>query len=207
MGYTTDFSGSFQFNKKPDQKLIDYINTFTNTRHFTYDVEKIKAKIPFWRIFSLDENLGEKGEFIVDKNRILDVFQGPFTIDYNDSGNCPSLWAQWEIADDELVWDQGEKFYYYVDWLRFYIKNFFEPNGIVLNGVVYYYGEEYGDCGYIIADNNDVECFSTEEATLDDLLQKYANNKELVDTLKADGMTAERIESYYDDYDDYEVER
>ncbi len=65
-------------------------------------------------------------------------------------------YCQW-VSDKRgmnLEWDEGEKFYYYVEWLKWLIKNFFEPKGIKLNGSVDWEGEENRDIGRInIRDN------------------------------------------------------
>ncbi len=55
-----------------------------------------------------------------------------------------------------IVWDGGEKFYYYSDWLVYLIHKVLAPNGYVLNGVVTWQGEETGDVGEIIVENNRV---------------------------------------------------
>ena len=61
-------------------------------------------------------------------------------------GLCqPGLWCQWivtqEGVEQRLEWDGGEKFYNYVEWLRYLIKNFFQPWGVLLNGVIEWEGE------------------------------------------------------------------
>lgn len=77
-------------------------------------------------------------------------------------GKCvPGLWCHWvieePIVDDEtqvLTWDGGEKFYEYIPWLKYYIKNFFEPWGIKLNGQVTWVGEDNEYMGMIeVVDN------------------------------------------------------
>jgi hypothetical protein len=67
----------------------------------------------------------------------------------------PSLWCQWVINErNELVWDGGEKFYSYVEWLQYLITNFFQPWGVLLNGEIEWVGEESSDLGKIIVNNN-----------------------------------------------------
>jgi len=80
-------------------------------------------------------------------------------------GKCvPGLWCNWVIEDggmhgeedntQVLAWDGGEKFYEYIPWLKYYIKNFFEPWGIKLNGEIYWVGEDNEDMGKIeVVDN------------------------------------------------------
>jgi len=55
-----------------------------------------------------------------------------------------------------IEWDEGEKFYHYSDWLVYLIHKILAPNGYVLNGVVTWQGEETGDVGEIIVENNRV---------------------------------------------------
>lgn len=73
------------------------------------------------------------------------------------AGECqPGLWCQWIITEDgtELQWDGGEKFYNYVEWLKYLINHFFSKWGILLNGEVYWYGEEDSDKGVIVVKDN-----------------------------------------------------
>jgi len=83
---------------------------------------------------------------------------------------CPGLWCQWIPVDEEshlpcegidnltryIGWDGGEKFYRYVEWLEFLIRNFLEPWGYKLNGAVKYRGEDFDDFGTITVKDNEV---------------------------------------------------
>jgi hypothetical protein len=66
------------------------------------------------------------------------------------------LWCQWVPTDDgsELVWDGGEKFYNYVEWLDYLIDKILAPRGYTLNGECQWFGEERDDVGVIIVKNN-----------------------------------------------------
>jgi hypothetical protein len=68
----------------------------------------------------------------------------------------PGLWCQWIITEDgeELVWNGGEKFYYYVEWLKYLIDRFFEPWEIKLNGKIRWEGEDDRDRGVIVVKDN-----------------------------------------------------
>jgi len=78
-------------------------------------------------------------------------------------GKCqPGLWCQWIIeeqivGEQVLAWDGGEKFYYYVEWLKYLINHFFEPWGIKLNGEIEWEGEDSSDRGRIIVTDNKVK--------------------------------------------------
>ena len=140
MGYTTYFSGEFRFNKPVTDELKIYINRFSDTRRMVRDNNKIKELFPNWRELCFNGDLGVDGAY------------------YNSAGNQPGLWCQWIINDNnELMWDEGEKFYNYVDWLEYLIKHFFEPLGYVINGTVYYDGEDPDDFGKIVASDNFVK--------------------------------------------------
>jgi hypothetical protein len=70
----------------------------------------------------------------------------------------PGLWCQWVINNkNELMWDGNEKFYNYVEWLKYLIKNFFQPWGVLLNGEIEWEGEESSDRGKIVVTNNEVK--------------------------------------------------
>jgi hypothetical protein len=68
----------------------------------------------------------------------------------------PSLWLKWEVSEDgsELRWNQAEKFYYYKEWLEYLIDRFFNKWEVVLNGRIRYIGEDRGDRGSIIIEDN-----------------------------------------------------
>jgi hypothetical protein len=70
----------------------------------------------------------------------------------------PGLWCQWVPgADDTTIrWDEGEKFYHYVEWIRYLIDHFLKPWGYTVSGEVEWAGEEHDDRGLIVVENNKV---------------------------------------------------
>lgn len=75
-------------------------------------------------------------------------------------GLCqPGLWCQWEIVDDgtTLQWDGGEKFYDYVEWLKYLIEHFFSKWDVLLNGEIGWEGEDPDDRGKIVVTDNKVK--------------------------------------------------
>lgn len=74
-------------------------------------------------------------------------------------------YCQWLPTDDGeyLEWDGSEKFYSYVEWLKYLVKEFFKPKGYKLNGEITWEGEEQGDVGKIIVEDNKV---STKEGKI-----------------------------------------
>lgn len=86
-----------------------------------------------------------------------------FSRDHDDrvgdgtNGECPGGYCQWIPKEStELVWDGGEKFYDYVEWLQYLILDFFTPNGYVLNGSVTWSGESGDDFGVIRVFQNEI---------------------------------------------------
>lgn len=159
MGYSTEFFGEFKFNKPVTEQLAEYINRFSGTRRMPRDNEKIKEIYPNWKELCFFGELGNKGEYFAppDGNSFGQNHDDSI-IDYNGFKESvhPGLWCQWVVNEDRtaLVWDEGEKFYGYVEWLRYLIKHFFEPLGYVLNGEMEFQGEESEDFGIITVIDN-----------------------------------------------------
>lgn len=145
MGYTTDFRGRFKLNKTLDAKTATYLRKFSETR-------RMKRK--------LDAKYGVEGEFYVDGGGCFGQDREPSITDYNSPPKTqPGLWCQWVPSDDGegVEWNGAEKFYEYVAWLEYLIKNFLAPKGYVLNGKVQYRGEDFEDIGTIVVKSNVVE--------------------------------------------------
>lgn len=158
MGYTTYFNGAFQFDKPVTDELKNYINKFCDTRRMMRDNDKIKELFPNWKELCFNGELGENGAYFVGGDGFFGQDPDTSIINYNAPGNQPGMWCQWIINDNnELVWDDGEKFYNYVEWLKYLIEHFFAPSGYVLNGTVFYEGEDSDDFGKIIVTDNVVK--------------------------------------------------
>lgn len=144
MGYTTDFSGSFQLNKPLAEKTKEFLTKLAQTRRMGRRV---------------DAKYGIEGEFFVDGSGSFGQGNDSNIIDHNDApATQPGLWLQW-IPNKEgtaIEWDCGEKFYNYTEWLVYLIHKILAPNGYVLNGKVTWQGEETGDVGEITVKNNKV---------------------------------------------------
>jgi hypothetical protein len=160
MGYSTWFDGSLKFNKPVEDWLVEYVNKFNKTRRMKRDNEKIKEMFPNWKYLCFAGNLGEEGEFFVGGLGYYGQDSDGSVLDHNAPASTqPGLWCQWVIGgnNDELMWDEGEKFYDYVEWLEYMIDNFFEPLGYVLNGDISWEGEESDDVGVIHVEDNIVD--------------------------------------------------
>lgn len=156
MGYSTDFYGSVTFNKPITEELKNYINKFGETRRMKRDVEKIKKTFPDWEKNCFNGNLGVDGEYFVGGNGFMGQDRDDSIVDYNYPPETqPGLWCQWMIDDDgNLVWDGGEKFYEYGEWLKYLIENFLAPSGYVCNGEIEFQGEDMNDFGTIHVKDN-----------------------------------------------------
>jgi len=180
MGYTTDFNGSFELSRPATVKEANYINDFADSRRMKRNPHKLYEKYngKHGHITPKDDTpigiYGEEGEYFTldSRDAVIDANTPPGQVLYSDktysdiyaendrrieNGECqPGLWCQWVINEDgtELVWDGGEKFHEYTEWVKYLIKHFFEPWGIKLNGEVRWSGEDYEDKGLIVIKNN-----------------------------------------------------
>ena len=104
------------------------------------------------------EVYGIQGEFLANERSEND---GSVINQNQEPSTQPGLWCQWVLTKDgeHLEWDGGEKFYNYIEWLQYMIKNFFEPWGIKLNGEITWVGEDSSDRGKIKVTDNKVEVF------------------------------------------------
>ena len=108
-----------------------------------------------------EEIYGFKGEFFAREDGQSGQSNDVSVIEYNNpSPTQPGLWCQWVINNNnELEWDGGEKFYSYIEWLNYLIKNFFKPWGVLLNGEIEWVGEDSSDRGKIVVTDNKVDVF------------------------------------------------
>jgi hypothetical protein len=166
VGYTTDFDGRFNLNKKLDEKTYIFLKKLAETRRMARNV---------------DPKYGVEGEFYIDGSEGSGHGQGDDAniVDYNRPPSTqPSLWLQWIPTDDRIgfEWDGGEKFHGYVAWLKYIIDKILLPKGYILNGRVHFQGEATNDFGYIVVINNVV--------TIDRGRQVYDSDSEIEDTYK-----------------------
>ena len=103
--------------------------------------------------------IGKQGAYFVGGGG--DFGQGTDASIINSNGapdGQPGLWCQW-VPNDEgtaIEWNGGEKFYHYVEWINYLINNFLKPWGYTINGEVSFRGEDFSDCGTIVANNNSI---------------------------------------------------
>lgn len=159
MGYTTDFEGQFALDKQLNKNHQEYLQAFAQSRRMKRDSNKTE-KLPDDIRKNVDLPCGIFGEFYVggygnnygqkETSDILDYNQPP--------DGQPGLWCQWIPSEDgmSIIWDDGEKFYNYVEWIKYIIHNFLQPWGYTLNGEVNWYGEDREDIGKIVIKKNKV---------------------------------------------------
>lgn len=166
MGYTTDFSGEFNLDKSLTNEHKAYLEKFASTRRMKRK-QSLTAKRPDPLREAAGLPVGKEGGYFVGE--VGDFGQGkgfgenngiPDLSEYNcPPAGQPSLWCQWIPNDDgtAIVWDGGEKFYSYVEWIEYLIEHFLKPWGYTLNGEVEWFGEDTNDRGKIVIDNNTVK--------------------------------------------------
>lgn len=165
MGYTTDFYGEFNLNKPLTEAHKNYLEKFAEMRRMKRK-ETLTAKRPDPLREAVGLPVGKEGAYFVGEGG--DFGQGagvggddiPDLVDYNyPPAGQPGLWCQWvpNSGGTAIIWDGGEKFYDYVEWIEYLIENFLKPWGYVLNGEVEWAGEDHNDRGRIDIKNNVVK--------------------------------------------------
>jgi hypothetical protein len=145
MGYDTNFDGKFKLNTKLDSETHQFLNKFNETRRM--------ARVQ-------PQEYGVEGEFYVDGKGHMGQDHTPDIIKFNTPPKTqPGLWCQWRPTKDGLAieWDGGENFYDYIKWIRYLIKAILAPRGYILNGQVYWRGDDMGDSGIITIEDNKVK--------------------------------------------------
>lgn len=145
MGYTTDFNGEFMLDKPLAPADLDYLTRFNATRRMARNV---------------DAKYGVQGEFYVEGTEDFGQGREENIINYNSPPSTqPGLWCQWVPNGDgtAIEWNGGEKFYNYIEWIEYLIKNILAPRGYSLTGEVHWQGEDGDDKGKIVIKNNKVK--------------------------------------------------
>jgi hypothetical protein len=152
MGYTTDFDGTFKLNKKLTKELHTLLNGLNETRRMKRSREKLKEMTGI--------DYGIDGELYIGGVGYAGQGHDDSVVDHNSPPKTqPSLWCQWRPTPDGrgIQWDQGEKFYNYVEWLEYIIDKVLVPNGYKLTGSVQWRGEDFNDIGTIVVKNNKIK--------------------------------------------------
>lgn len=151
MGYSTEFHGQIEINPPLNQKEIEYLNKFSETRRM----------------------LREKGPYFVDGTGDFGQGQDKDILEYNrPPEGQPGLWCQWVATSDGkyIEWNGAEKFYYAAEWMEYIIDHFIGDNPIArkeltflqghkCNGRILAQGEDITDRWELIVEQNKVYTF------------------------------------------------
>ena len=154
MGYTTTFEGSFEVTPPLSGDHINYLQDFSCSRRMKRD-PALAALVddPVSSRQRCGLPIGEEGAYMARPGPDGCGQQPDHSIvDYNTPpAGQPGRWCNWTATDDgrEIVWDEGEKFYNYVAWLKYIIEHFLKPWGYSLSGEVSWAGEDANDRGAI----------------------------------------------------------
>jgi hypothetical protein len=163
MGYTTDFDGSFELDRSLASEHREYLVQFNETRRMRRDPSRLKidpirdaAKLPH----------GPEGAYYVGGGGMMGQDREDSVVEYNSPPyGQPGLWCGWRPNEEgtAIIWDGGEKFYSYVEWLQYLVDHFLGPWDYKLNGKINWYGEDHSDTGTITVKDNVISTSSIEE--------------------------------------------
>lgn len=156
MGYTTNFMGSFTLDHPLDPGHANYLHKFSKTRRMARNPEIAETLSDPERL-AVGLPIGKDGEYFVGGTGFAGQGGDASIIDHNyPPPSQPGLWCQWVPTEDNagIEWDHGEKFYDFVEWLKYLIEHFLKPWGYILNGEVEWRGEDIEDMGLIVVKDN-----------------------------------------------------
>lgn len=164
MGYTTHFSGEFEISPPLKAEHRGFLAAFAQTRHMKRDNEKLAADVAQRIVEGKLNDYDRLREFCGLAYNELTYLEPPYAPNYGDHvldinrapDAMPGLWCQWvPTSDTTLAWDGGEKFYEYIEWLRYLLTTFLAPWGYTVTGTVEWTGEDDDDRGklQVEADN------------------------------------------------------
>lgn len=163
MGYTTDFTGSFELDRSLAPEHGAYLKRFATTRRMMRDASKTTQRSDPGRE-AAGLPVGPQGAYFVGAGGGYGQEHSEDVLDYNSPPDGqPGLWCQWVPTDEgtAIVWDGNEKFYYYVEWLEYLIEHFLGPWGYKLNGQVTWRGEDFDDSGVLYVRDNRVKAVAS----------------------------------------------
>jgi hypothetical protein len=162
MGYHTEFEGSFQLDKPLEPEHLAYLKAFSETRRMKRLVDELENNPDPFRI-AVGLPLGTEGAFFVGSTSVHgEEDRDPSILDGNTPPDGqPGLWCNWTPTDDgqQIIWNEGDPFYSYIEWLHYLIENFLHPWGYSLTGKVQWEGQDPDDYGVISIKNNEIEVF------------------------------------------------
>lgn len=161
MGYNTDFAGQFTLDKPLTPEHHAYLSRFARIRHMRWMEDRVDMPPDPVRL-AVGLPAGPEGMYLTNDLVMEESYGHHYPhneaiIDYNrEPAGVPGLWLQWVPTEDgtAIKWDEQEKFYDYVAWLKFLIEHFLASWGYILNGRVNWQGHDMDDRGVIIVENN-----------------------------------------------------
>lgn len=162
MGYTTKFNGNFHLNTRLFDAQALYLLEFAKTRRVKRDVAVLQD-VPDPARVAVGLPLGTEGSYFANHRH---EFSETAILDYNrPPAGQPGLWCHWVPTADAwgIQWDDGEKFYRYIEWLQYMIDHFLKPWGYLLSGAVSWRGEDPADTGQIRVVDNQIVSQAAED--------------------------------------------
>jgi hypothetical protein len=154
--------GQFEIDKPLLSRHKNYLSKFLHLKRYKRNIKILKQrKDPVREEANLP--LGEDGEFYVAGNVVDDSVWDKSILDYgNHPITQPSSWCLWSVRNNKLAWNEcSDDFGTHADWLKYLVKNFFDPWGYMLNGQVKWRNEdkflEKSSAGKIKIINNQIE--------------------------------------------------
>lgn len=152
MGYTTDFKGKFTLIKPLTADQAAYLRRFSETRRMGR-IECPEANNDPLRV-AVGLPIGPECGYYVNGSSYYGSKDPIKPIDYNNPpAGQPGLWCQWVPTEDlaGIEWDEGEKFYHYVEWANYILEHFLMPwgNGYAASDIEYE-GEVRHDYGKLV---------------------------------------------------------
>ena len=164
MGYQTEFKGRLRFTTPLTAAQVAYIRKFSDTRRMKRDANKASSLPDPVRLAAGIAGVGEEGGYFVGGGGDFGQGHDLSVLDHNkEPKGQPGLWCKWTVnnAGTQLGWSGAEKFYDYVQWLKYLITHFFNVWGVKLNGKIRWQGEELGDIGTIVVEDSKVTVKTT----------------------------------------------
>jgi hypothetical protein len=135
-----------------------YLRAFNRSRRMKRDPEKAR-RLPDPIREAAGLPVGPEGDYFVGGGGFRGQEEDNSVLDGGRSPEAqPGLWCQWTPNEDgtAIVWDGGEKFYQYIEWLEYLLGHFLRPWGYIVNGEVTWQGEREDDTGRITVVESDI---------------------------------------------------
>ncbi|MBI5209960.1 MAG: tetratricopeptide repeat protein [Elusimicrobia bacterium] len=171
MGYRTEFTGQFVFDRPLSDAQRAYLEKFARTRRVRRDAATTAQRPDPVRV-AAGLPVGDEGAFFVGAGGDLgQEGGGPLLapggqppealgiLDFNSPpAGQPHLWCCWapDAAGTALLCPAAGEHYEFVSWLRYLLRCFIIPWGYSLDGEVAYRGEAAGDRGRIVLQGGQV---------------------------------------------------